>query len=124
MNRLLSVLGFPDVRNVPVCIYALTDPDGSVRYIGKSVNPTKRLSSHMSRSAASPVYRWASFLRSHGLRPGLRILHVVPPGQDADAWETWFLREYRLVANLLNACFEAEWCPRIDALYWGERWAR
>jgi hypothetical protein len=37
---------------------------------------------------------WALELRARGLRPGLRILRVVPPGADADPWERHFIAKF------------------------------
>jgi hypothetical protein len=62
-------------------IYALLDPRcGSVRYIGKANNSTKRLQSHIrdARRRKTPVYSWIGKLAGLGLVPGIRILRTIP----------------------------------------------
>ena len=102
------VLGHPDVRDVPVYIYALTDPDGTVRYVGKSSNPRGRIASHRARSGARPLRAWFASLALRGEVPRLVTLHTVPPGEDAAPWEVHYIREHRKSGRLLNASFSAE----------------
>jgi hypothetical protein len=98
MTRVAShrfATGYPDVRTVEVFIYALTEPDtGEVRYVGKSANPKARLAHHISASRALPIRAWVESLRARGLKPGLRLLHTVEPGEDADMYERHFIAFY------------------------------
>lgn len=62
-------------------IYCLREPDtGSIRYVGKSDNPKKRLSSHLSEARDKNCHRkvWLHSLKSRGLRPVLEIVDEVP----------------------------------------------
>lgn len=89
------VLGWPDVREAPVHVYALVDPrNGLMRYIGKSQSPMVRVSSHCSRAAAQDVWRWTKELCHAGVRPAVVVLYTVPPGDDADAAERFFIAFY------------------------------
>lgn len=89
-----------DVREIPVFIYALTEPDsGVVRYVGKSSNPHGRVASHMAKSAARAVRNW---IESLGCRPGLVILHRVDPGCDADTEERRYIEHFREHGQIVN----------------------
>lgn len=77
-------LNEPDIRKVTVWIYGLEDPrTGEIRYVGRSANPEGRMAGHCSVSAARAVYDWTSELRQLGLKPILRFLLQVKPGEDA-----------------------------------------
>ncbi len=60
-------------------IYALVDPRDlvTVRYIGQTSAPAKRLDSHCSERAHSAKARWIQALKAEGLEPVLRVLAVV-----------------------------------------------
>ena len=91
----VPVLGFPDVRTVPVYIYGLTDPrTGEVRYVGKSQKPEGRIASHRARSGARVVRAWCQELAAAGVAPSLVVLHTVPAGEDADPWERHFIAKH------------------------------
>lgn len=80
-------LSEPDVRAVPVYIYALCEPTtGAVRYIGKSASPEKRLGNHL-HAGRYKIAAWVSELAASGLRPVLNIIETVAPGNDASARE-------------------------------------
>lgn len=101
--RTCHLIGWPDVRDVPVHIYGLKDPrDGRVRYVGRSQNPKGRIASHRSRSGAPAVREFLRQLASEGLKPELVILHTVKPGEDADPWEEKFILELNAAGQLLN----------------------
>jgi len=78
-------------------IYALLCPQGEIRYIGKTVNPRHRLSSHISAAKAARTKHYASnWIRSllaSGERPALEIVCEVPEG---DPWQPY---EIRLIAE-------------------------
>jgi hypothetical protein len=80
----------PDVRNVPVFIYGLTDPTNDViRYVGKTQSPEKRLAAHRySRLMVGRALRfWLDELRAAHRIPRMVILETVPPGEDASKVE-------------------------------------
>lgn len=56
-------------------LYELVDPrDDTVHYVGCSVNPLKRLRSHVRRSHNNDVRLWIKELRSLALAPQLRVV--------------------------------------------------
>ena len=67
-------------------IYALTDPDGSVRYIGKAKNARARLKGHMldAKRRNTPVYCWIRKLAANGHAPGLVVLESCVDWQEAE----------------------------------------
>ena len=73
-----------------VYIYGLTDPNGSIKYVGQSVNPQLRYAQHLVDSADTPKTRWIRELLSNGYKPGLIILEKVEP-QQADFTEKWWI---------------------------------
>ena len=73
-----------------VYIYGLTDPNGSIKYIGKSGNPRVRYDQHLADHADTPKTRWIRELLSNGYKPGLIILEKVDP-QQAYFTETWWI---------------------------------
>ncbi|SEC88544.1 hypothetical protein SAMN05216489_01878 [Streptomyces sp. 3213] len=86
-------------------IYALLDADGTVRYVGRSVNARARASSHRRDVARypdddRPVATW---LRSLDASPAARVLARVVASQASAAEETWIRRLRRdPAARLLN----------------------
>ncbi len=79
-----------------VYIYGLLCPIAKqIRYIGKSINPEKRLKRHIADCYTSKYYtaRWLKTLVSWGLRPSVVILHIV--GDD----ENWQEVERRFIAQ-------------------------
>ena len=84
-----------------VFIYGLHCPlSGEIRYIGKSVNPQKRLRAHIScaiRGAADHhTSRWIRRLSASDLAPSLVILHEVGPD------EKWQDVERKLIADAIR----------------------
>lgn len=84
-----------------VFIYGLHCPlSGEIRYIGKSVNPQKRLRAHIScaiRGAADHhTSRWIRRLAASDLAPSLVILHEVGPD------EKWQDVERKLIADAIH----------------------
>lgn len=82
-----------------VYIYALSDPEtGEVRYIGKTVNPRKRLRCHcvpLVRGRASHKEKWIGTLRKRGFRPVMTILEAVADPEQAAAAQVRLIRNYR-----------------------------
>jgi hypothetical protein len=97
-------LSEPDIRDIPVLIYGLAEPGTwSIRYVGKSADPIKRLTNHASRYGSYRVFHWMQGLRAKSLRPQLVILAVVRPGDDAAAAELATIRALEASgARLLN----------------------
>lgn len=108
----------------PAYVYALTDPDGTVRYVGKSTNPGGRIACHASAGgSAVGVRSWIRALRASGREPGLVILAEVPPGESAFAWENRFIREHEGSGKLLNVHLPdgSNSGPRMRCSICGER---
>lgn len=83
-------------------IYALTDLDGSVRYIGKANVAADRLKCHLrdARRRSTPVYVWIRQLAEVGCVPGLIVLETCDDWQEA---ERRIIAEHRAAgARLLN----------------------
>lgn len=80
-------------------IYGLYDASGNLRYIGKAINPTKRLNGHTrdANRKNTPVCAW---IRKHGT-PEMRILE-----RDCVDWEAsereWIAKAREAGENLLN----------------------
>lgn len=78
-------------------IYALVDPrDNEIRYIGKSVNPQKRLNMHLfyaSHGAHTYALRWIKGLLNNDLQPILRILEENISTDQIDEREKWWIAE-------------------------------
>ena len=83
-------------------VYALNDPTTGVRrYVGKSINPAKRMASHRSESAAKPIREWLLSLSSD---PLLEILGEYPSETEALlAEQEWIERSRADGYKLLNA---------------------
>lgn len=116
---------------MPVFIYALCDPlSGTPRYIGKSLNPQRRLTYHLSQQKQGGNWqkkRWLSALREMGLRPTILILEVCT----LENWclkEAYWIRKYRgQTYALLNmtwggdgpGCLDASQRARLSSLHKG-----
>lgn len=88
-----------------VAIYALTDPrDGTVRYVGKSKRPQRRLAEHKGRGADNPWRaRWIAEVRAAGYEPGLRILEWCSESEWKERerhWEAVFRSQGEPLTNL------------------------
>ena len=103
MSHPRSALNKPDVRSVPVYVYALCEPDGvTIRYVGRSQAPEKRRVSHLTNSSRR-VQHWVRGLAREGQQPTLRILETVPPGRDAALAERAAIQNLRAAGcRLLN----------------------
>jgi hypothetical protein len=89
-------------------IYALLEPDGTPRYIGKTVqNPGSRYGEHIReatrRFRTSPVHYWLRRLVRFDLRPGLLILESGIPIHRLNQRERRWIRSYTQAGyGLLN----------------------
>lgn len=75
-----------------VTIYALTDPNGDVRYVGKTSKVVEyRLVSHYQEAKVEKYYkaRWLKKLLSKGLKPGHIVLEVVDESEANGAEIKW-----------------------------------
>lgn len=76
-----------------VYIYTLENPDtGVIRYIGKTINPSQRLKSHLwtkNNSLRTKKSNWIQSLKANGLKPIMRILDEVSESNWSDAEKYW-----------------------------------
>lgn len=91
-----------------VYIYCLKCPAGSIRYIGKTINPKKRLSSHIYEAKTLEnkryVHNWINQVLREGNKPSLDIIEECTE----DNWqkrEKYWIEYYRnRIDNLCNIC--------------------
>jgi len=80
-------------------VYALCEPStGEIRYIGVSANPKKRLTTHLTSSAAPLLREWIRDLGK--TRPSLAILATKKNERDALALEMELIAQHK--KTLLN----------------------
>lgn len=88
-------------------IYALCEPNGAPRYVGKSVWPHQRFGNHLSRARRQRhtprVTDWVRELLDAGQRPQLRFLEVVPEADALKAERRWIDELRRDGRKLLNS---------------------
>ncbi len=108
-------------------IYRLRDPrDGMVRYVGKTIDPKRRLSSHISSSYRDcrPSARWCRKLKSLGLRP---IMEVVEWTVDWELSERRMIAQYRSegdrLLNIADGGVDPSHLAEFKAEFSGYRWA-
>lgn len=76
-------------------IYALCDPDtGDVRYIGKSNNPKRRYSQHLSFNRGYPVSEWIQNLKKKSKKPVMKILASAIGGEAWKDLEPLLIKQY------------------------------
>lgn len=85
-------------------VYALLDPDGSVRYVGRTLH-AKRIEWHMQGSTQPKVRAWVESLEKSGQSPSARVLAVCPESS-ARATEQRFLNIFRRRFSLLNTVYQ------------------
>lgn len=74
-----------------VYIYSLSDPQtGEIRYIGKSINPKKRIDNHLHIKKKSHCSCWIQSLRNKKLKPLFDIIDTVSK-EDWIFWEQWWI---------------------------------
>jgi hypothetical protein len=91
-----------------IYIYILKDPTTElVRYVGKTVNPTKRLQNHINRAKYLKFHSaaWINSLLICGLRPVMNIIETA----DTNNWEerekywiSFYRNEHDSLTNVLN----------------------
>lgn len=76
-------------------IYSLVDPrSNQIRYIGKSNNPKKRLSAHLSEKRRTHKSHWIQSLKKVGLKPILNIVDEVLL-KEWEFWEMHYISLYK-----------------------------
>ncbi len=88
-----------------VSIYALIDPrDGRIRYVGKSVNPKKRLRAHLRDCPLARTHRecWLKGLVDAGLRPQLIILEECEEALWIEREQFWIAHQLAQGCDLTN----------------------
>lgn len=81
----------PELTAGPVRVYLLLDPvEYTVRYVGISVNPEKRLDQHMKGGQGRPEMReWIRNLEAMGMRPEVKVVSWCTPDQWAHQERLW-----------------------------------
>jgi len=99
------------MSDAPCSIYGLADPiSGDIRYIGKSIDPTFRLKTHIAKAKFSLTYkdRWINSLLSKGLSPILVLIESTTT-LHASVKEIFWIAAYKCVgARLTNATLGGE----------------
>ncbi len=91
-------------------IYALCEPSGEIRYIGKSDDPNRRLCSHTTSKtrSTSRLSQWVRSLLSKGFKPILKVLDTVSQA------------EWQAVEAAYIAFYLEEGCRLVNATPGGE----
>lgn len=103
-----------------IYIYGLVCPvAGDVRYIGKSINPEKRLRAHIGAAVRGEYQhhaaRWLRRLASRGQSPAIRILEEVPDGGDWRVSErAWIARAASEGWRITNSTAGGEGLDYLD----------
>lgn len=90
-------------------IYCLTDPETSaIRYVGKSIDPAKRLRGHINAAKYEQydhhTSRWIRKLLATGLEPQMQILETVASDRDwRDVERQWIAMLEQSGADLTNS---------------------
>lgn len=89
-----------------ITIYALTDPGGEVRYVGKAVHLQRRYARHLRDAGSLACWRgrWVKSLLDQGQRPGLLVLEECGEPAWAEAERRWIAHYRALGARLTNSC--------------------
>lgn len=100
-----------------ISVYGLVDPRNSeLRYIGKSVKPTERLTTHIREARGGSVLhsrRWISGLLSDGLKPDLFIIETCADNTSANEAECFWIASMRAVGcDLTNRTIGGDGQPR------------
>ncbi len=84
-------------------IYALCDPDTlTIRYVGKSDNPRKRLILHLLDKQKTHKVNWINKLKSQNKRPVLKILKEVEEQLWEEAEKKWIAHYRKICGNKLT----------------------
>jgi len=113
-----------------IYIYGLECPiENTIRYIGKSNNPNKRLSGHITTAIsgryAHRTSRWIRRLAAQSLKPRLVILHIVGKGERWQEVERKFIADaeshgWRLTNSTLGG-EGLDFVDPADAAAWREK---
>lgn len=77
-------------------IYALIDPrDGEVRYVGISLDASKRLKAHLKDGRATAKTAWLKDLKSSGEAPRIKILDIAGSKEEGVGKERFWIQYYR-----------------------------
>jgi hypothetical protein len=76
-------------------VYALVDPAGEVRYVGKGRDPIKRLRDHLRDRRKSHKASWIASLRAAGQRPAVLLLRACASDREAYAREKELIAAFR-----------------------------
>jgi predicted GIY-YIG superfamily endonuclease len=87
-----------------VFIYALKDPNGHIRYVGKTINPRQRMIRHLS-TWGNTTHKgfWIRKLLQEGLKPTMVILERVTNEKWRQAETRWIRRLRRAGFDLTNS---------------------
>lgn len=87
-------------------IYALLCPQGEIRYIGKSTNPTARLRAHISKARGNQTKHhaanWIRSLLSQGAQPEVEVVFEVPEGEPWEPYEVRLIAEFKAEGHRLT----------------------
>lgn len=97
-----TILGEPASTRITY-IYALTDNDMSIRYIGKSDFPFRRFKCHLKDPLDTHKTRWIKSLAKIGQIPLIKILEIVPLKEWKTSEQKWINIAKSNGANLTNS---------------------
>ena len=87
-------------------IYVLKCPEGNIRYVGKTNNPKKRLSSHISEAKKGKgrryVLNWIHSLLSKSLIPSMEIIEICTEENWQEREKYWVEHYRNIIPNLCN----------------------
>lgn len=86
-----------------VYIYTLSDPrDNQIRYVGKSVNPRKRIDNHLNIKRKAHCSCWIQSLKSLGLKPIFSIIETTTKDEWVERERHWIAYYKQKGYNLTN----------------------
>lgn len=99
-----QLFGWPDIRRVPVYIYALVESDtGAIRYVGRSEDPHRRMVYYHGKECPKPIRAWHLSLLDRGADIEQLLLDVAKPGENAEEKEQFYIFSMlRAGENLIN----------------------
>jgi len=91
-----------------VYIYILKCPEGNIRYVGKTVNPKRRLHSHIYEAKKYKnkryVTAWINSLLNKKEKPNLEIIEECTKHNWAEREKYWISYYRKRIDNLCNLC--------------------
>jgi group I intron endonuclease len=83
-------------NNLNTFIYTLSCPiTNEIKYIGKSDNPKKRLTKHLSEKKSTLKNNWIKSLKKNGLKPKMEILDEVLK-EEWKFWEIYWIEQFKV----------------------------